>query len=260
MKQLLLTFIFTILVTSGATAQYSIHSCSGDVKIKKGMRLIPAEKGVTVSPADILELAEGAEIEIFNATNSQTYKCGKPGQTSVSGIIISATTLSADKGKSIRDNKRSMATYDPEARNIEVDPRQLSFCVINALRNPGSMQGNECPADFSHAPTPGGGLGFTVGNTMASPIYFNVLKVKDASIAGISISELGQPSGSYVLLPSQTISREQLTPLPTDERHILIMTHFHFDIDKLIEQIESITKSNEAGIPDSSLKVYLSPL
>lgn len=50
MKQLLLTFIFTILVTSGATAQYSIHSCSGDVKIKKGMRLIPAEKrgnGVT---------------------------------------------------------------------------------------------------------------------------------------------------------------------------------------------------------------------
>ncbi len=38
------------------------------------------------------------------------------------------------------------------------------------------------------------------------------------------------------------------------------MTHFHFDIDKLIEQIESITKSNEAGIPDSSLKVYLSPL
>lgn len=281
MKQLLLTFIFTILVTSGATAQYSIHSCSGDVKIKKGMRLIPAEKGVTVSPADILELAEGAEIEIFNATNSQTYKCGKPGQTSVSGIMISTTTLSADKGKSIRDNmnfsrssasgsshvyvesgmvKRSMATYDPEARNIEVDPRQLSFCVINALRNPGSMQGNECPADFSHAPTPGGGLGFTVGNTMASPIYFNVLKVKDDSIAGISISELGQPSGSYVLLPSQTISREQLTPLPTDERHILIMTHFHFDIDKLIEQIESITKSNEAGIPDSSLKVYLSPL
>lgn len=87
-----------------------------------------------------------------------------------------------------------------------------------------------------------------------------MLKVKDDSIAGISISELGQPSGSYVLLPSQTISREQLTPLPTDERHILIMTHFHFDIDKLIEQIESITKSNEAGIPDSSLKVYLSPL
>ena len=39
-----------------------------------------------------------------------------------------------------------------------------------------------------------------------------------------------------LICPSQTISREQLTPLPTDERHILIMTHFHFDIDQLIEQ------------------------
>lgn len=281
MKRIFLTFILHSLVTTALMAQYSIHSCSGDVKIKKGMRLTPVSKGITVSPADILELAEGAQVEIFNASNSQTYRCDKPGQTSVSGIMISATTLSANKGKSIRDNmnfsrpsatgtghvyvesgmvKRSMATYDPEAKNIEVDPRQLSFSVIKALRDPASMQVLTCPTDFSHATTPEGGLGFTVGNTLESPIYFNVLKVSGDSIAGISISELGQPSGSYVLLPAQTISREQLKPLPEQERHILIMTHFNFDIDKLIEQLEGLASSNESGLPDSTLEVYVSPL
>lgn len=281
MKRILFSLLLSALATATALAQYSIHSCSGDVKIRKGMQLTTAAKGASVSAADILELGEGSEVEILNAANSKTYKCTTPGQTSVSGIMISATTLSANKGKSIRDNmnfsrssatgsshvyveagmvKRSMATYDPEAKNIEVDPRQLSICVINALRNPESMQGAECPANFSHAATAGGGLGFSVGNTLGAPIYFNVLKVTGDSLAGISISELGQPSGSYVLLPSQTISREQLSPLPANERHIMVMTHFNFDIDKLIEHIESIATNNETAVPDSSLNVYLSPL
>lgn len=280
MKKLLLLSFISSLTTFAAVAQYSVHSLSGDIKLKKGMQYVTVTKGMQLSAADVLELGEDAAIEIFNASNSQTYKCTKPGSSSVSGIMISATSLAANKGKSIRDNmnfsrssasgtghvyvesgmvKRSMATYDPEARNIEVDPRELSRFVVNALRNPEAPE-SQCPAAFTHSPNPDGGLSFSIGNTLSSPIYFNVIKVADSETSKISISELGQPSGSYVLLPAQTLSREQLAPLPENERHILIMTHFNFDVDKLIEHIEASMQSGDNSTPDSALNVYMSPL
>ena len=183
MKKLLLVSIISALGSLVAVAQYSIHSLSGDVKLKKGMQFVPVAKGTSLTAADVLELGEGASIEIFNTTNSQTYKCVKPGLSSVSGIIISATSLASNKGKSIRDNmnfsrssasgtghvyvesgmvKRTMATYDPEARNIEVDPRELSRFVVNALRNPDAVKDTECPAAFTHTPNPHGGLSLSL--------------------------------------------------------------------------------------------------
>lgn len=281
MKRNIFLTIAIALCSCICSAQYSVLNVSGNVKIKKGMNFQPLAKGSPLTAGDVLELAEGASVEIFNSTNSQSYTCDKPGVTSVSGIMIRATTLASDKGKSIRDNlnfsrssasgtghvyvesgmvKRSMATYDPEAKNIEVDPKTLSRYVINALRNPSSMTNSECPTTFSHDTNPDGGLGFSIGNTLKTPVYFNVIKVAEDSIASISISELGQPSGSYVLLPSQTISREQLSPMKTGERHILIMTHFNFDVDKLIEQIEMIVNSDEIITADNSINVYISPL
>ena len=282
MKQFLLLLFSIAFGCAVACAQYSVHSVEGNVTLKKGLQTIKVVKGLTLSPSDMLDLGEGAQIEIFNSANSQTYKCSQTGMTSVSGIMIRAKSLAGNKGKSIRDNmnfsrtsgsgtghvyvesgmvKRSMATYDPDAKNIEVDPKVLSIAVISALKDPSGVKVTECPATFTHAANADGGLGFSIGNTLSSPIYFNVLKVSGDSLGGVSISELGQPSGSYVLLPSQTISREQLSPMKTGERHILIMTNFNFDIDKLIEHIEHIIKSGEdTQSPDSSLNVFISAI
>lgn len=282
MKQFLLLLCLIAFGCTVASAQYSVHSVEGNVTLKKGLQTVKVVKGLTLSPSDMLDLDEGAQIEIFNSTNSQTYKCTQAGMTSVSGIMIRAKSLAGNKGKSIRDNmnfsrasgsgtghvyvesgmvKRSMATYDPDAKNIEVDPKELSVAVISALKNPSGVAVTECPATFTHAANADGGLGFSIGNTLSSPIYFNVLKMSGDSISNVRISELGQPSGSYVLLPSQTISREQLSPMKTGERHILIMTNFNFDVDKLIEHIEAIVRSGEnTQTANSSLNVFISAI
>ena len=281
MKHLILLLFIISIATQAASAQYSVHSVSGTVTLKKGLQTTAVTQGMSLTAADMLDLAEGAQIEIFNASNSQTYKCSQAGMTSISAIMIRARSISDNKGKSIRDNmnfsrpssgaghvyvesgmvKRSMATYDPEAKNIEVDPQQLSHFVINALRDPASLSPAECPASFTHARNDCGGLGFTVGNTLTTPIYFNIIKICAGNTSRISISELGQPSGSYVLLPDQTISRDHLSPLPPDERHIIVMTHFNFDIDKLIEQVEETMKSGlQHETPDSRLNVFISAI
>lgn len=70
MKKLLLVSIISALGSLVAVAQYSIHSLSGDVKLKKGMQFVPVAKGTSLTAADVLELGEGASIEIFNTTNS----------------------------------------------------------------------------------------------------------------------------------------------------------------------------------------------
>ena len=75
LRAVLAALTLTLAAALPATAQqYTVHSVTGDVKLKKGMKMLPAAKGTAVSPADILELAEGSTVAIFNSANNQTYE------------------------------------------------------------------------------------------------------------------------------------------------------------------------------------------
>ena len=77
----------------------------------------------------------------------------------------------------------------------------------------------------------------------------------------VNISPLGQPAGSYVVLPCQTLSREHFPAIDANEEHILIMTNCRYDVDRVIE--ETIKALNE-GVPvsddEATLPVYIRKL
>lgn len=279
------TAIIAALLMSIApiAAQYSVHSLQGKVQVtvRKSGNTMDAAKGMELSPMDMILIPEGGSVEIFSKPESRTYRCDTPGKMSVLNVKINAGKAARRVAGRITDNinftrraqegvyvesgmvKRSLATYDPEAKNIEVDPAVLSRFVIDALRAPADST-VAMPAELIHSYSPEGGLAFSIANTIETPIYFNLLKIADGDISKVSISELGQPSGSYVLLPTQSITREQTAPLCPTEKHILIMTHFNFDIDRLIEQIEANAAQQPAAdgpkLSSPDLRIYVTAL
>lgn len=274
---------FTLMLTAlmigfvAAWGQYTVDDVTGSVTVKKGGKEIAVTKGMALSPMDDLTLAKGAKVKIFSKAESRSYSWSTEGRHSVQSIKIGAGkaadsvigrvggSLSFARSKGAGEGyvyvesgmvKRSMATYDPAAKNIEVDPRQMSAYVLKALRE---GRCDTLPVELAHGPKDGGGLGFTVVNTRENPVYFNVLKVSGDTVGKVEISELGQPSGSYVLLPSQSIAREQFSALGGADRHVLVMAHFNFDVDKLIEQMEEALKG-EGGQPAGEMDVYVKAL
>ena len=63
----------------------------------------------------------------------------------------------------------------------------------------------------------------------------------------------------YVLLPGQTISREHFIAIPGDEMHLMVMTHSQFDVDEMIEQLESTLKKGSIADsqPETGMPLYL---
>ena len=63
----------------------------------------------------------------------------------------------------------------------------------------------------------------------------------------IDVSELGQPVGSYVILPGQTLARTQEKAPDSSQKHILIATHYYFSIDDLVEALRSAAAAIQDG-------------
>lgn len=269
-----------ILGVASAAGQYTVEDVSGGVTVRKGGKDVAVTKGMALTPMDDLTLGKGASVKIFSNAESRSYSWSKEGKHSVQSIKIGAGkaaesvigrvggSLSFTRRQSAGEGyvyvesgmvKRSMATYDPAAKNVEMDPRQMSAFIVSALRR-GIPDSDSIPAMVTHGRNASGGLAFSVANRLKDPVYFNVLKIRKDSAGRVEISELGQPSGSYVLLPSQSISREQLSAIGEGERHLLVMTHFNFDVDQLIENMEEAMKAGAESDGNGEINVYLKTL
>lgn len=274
----MLLFFLTAAVLSAA-ARYTIFSVGKNVQIKRNGAVLAADKGMEVKATDYIIIGKGGSIEILNSLNSMIFKCEQEGEFSVTRIMIDARDASeTGAAASIREKtrftgsmgkssnvyvetgmvKRAMATYDSEGGNIQIEPISLSRHVVNALRKSKDEE-TAFPVEIGCG-SANGGLQFHLVNTMEFPLYFNIIKITDRTLEQIEISELGQPTGCYVLLPGQAISREQFSGIDPAESHILIMTHCRFNIDDLMDGIDEVKKEKNAIAEDGNLSVYFQRL
>lgn len=278
MKKIILITLLAVLPFFSAMAKYTIHSAKGDVRIERNGQLMPVEKGMEVTATDNIHIPQGAKVEILNSVNSKIFTSTRAGQFNVTRIMIDAqikandhganvggnlqmTRLGMSKGKSpmwVQKGKvtRTMEQYDPTAEKMEADPAHLGNWIAATARTAASKP---MPVQVSHSRPGESGLSFKLENTLDFPVYFNIIKMQGDSIETVTISELGQPMGSYVVLPGQTISREQFSGIDHGNRHIMIMTPYYFDIDELIPKVREAAGSATAVVDDDT-PAYMLPL
>lgn len=282
MKRLTAVLLLFSLIAAvlSAAPRYTVFSVGKNVQIKRSGAILTPEAGMEVKATDYVVIGKGGSIEILNSLNSMIFKCDQEGEFSVTRIMIDARDANATgAAASIRERtrfagnlgkssnvyvetgmvKRAMATYDSEGGDIQIEPKSLSFHVVNTLRKAESLEDASFPVGIEHGAADGG-LHFHLVNTMEFPLYFNIIKVADPSLERIDISELGQPTGCYVLLPGQAISREQFSGIDPKESHILIMTHCRFNIDDLMDGIDEVKNEQDVIVPDANLSVYFRKL
>lgn len=274
MKRILLITLSTILTVLPSMAKYTIHSIKGDVKIERAGQLVSVTKGMEVSATDNLHIAQGAKVEILNSVNSKIFSSTRAGEFNVTRIVIDAQIKAKDHGANVSGNlqmtrfgksknnnpmwvqkgkvTRTMEQYDPTADKIQTDPTHLANWIVATMAASAKNSGKEFPVKVDHQSTPAGGLNFTLENSLDFPVYFNILKTEGDSISSVAISELGQPMGSYVVLPGQTISREQFSGIKPDSRHLLILTPYYFDIDELLPKIREASGTETLVFDDET--------
>lgn len=276
MKRLLL-FIAIISATVTLHANYTLYSFTGNITITQAGKQVTPEKGMKVNASDQIDIPQGAKVEIYNSATKEIFSSSGAGKNSVMGIMLDARKQASKTAGAINDRmrfsagggnpdtrlyteglvKRSMQVYDPGAESLVVEPRALALHIANALLAPQTLESSAIPTPVAHSHLDGGGMQFRVENVLGFPIYLNVVKIRETSLGSVEISELGQPMGSYVVLPGQAIAREHFAGLDPAESHILVITHCRFDIDELIEHINTIFSENDNEQPDSNLPVYL---
>ncbi|MDE7180229.1 MAG: hypothetical protein K2N88_03415 [Muribaculaceae bacterium] len=280
-RRLLLLLCLTIGALS-VSAHYTLHTVTGDVKVESGGKTMTATKGMTVKAIDYIIIPKGGKVEILNDLDKRIYTSITPGKTSVTRLMIDARGAASDNkanvasrmsvgrkspndGKNVYVEKgmvrRSLAVYDPEGDMMEMDAETLGRFVASRLKTENAAGDDSCPVALTSSHPGEGGLGFRLENTLKFPIYFNVIKVKKGNSFEVEISQLGQPAGSYVVLPQQTLSREHFPTVAADESHFIVMTNCQYDVDKVIEEI-SKALSDGSGVDAVSreLPVYVSPL
>lgn len=276
MKRLLL-FIAIISATVTLHANYTLYSFTGNITITQAGKQVTPEKGMKVNASDQIDIPQGAKVEIYNSATKEIFSSSGAGKNSVMGIMLDARKQASKTAGAINDRmrfsagggnpdtrlyteglvKRSMQVYDPGAESLVVEPRALALHIANALLAPQTLESSAIPTPVAHSHLDGGGMQFRVENVLGFPVYLNVVKIRETSLGSVEISELGQPMGSYVVLPGQAIAREHFAGLDPAESHILVITHCRFDIDELIEHINTIFSENDNEQPDSNLPVYL---
>lgn len=259
----LLAMAAILLTFPAGSAQgmpYTVHDVSGPVKIASSGQTRNAEKGMAVKGSDNVIIADGGEIQILHKPMHKIYVWNTPGTISVSSLMINAKNMAADNSgafnkfttfskrdkaegqavySTVGRTTRSMAKFDPDARDMQVDAATLAAVVSPRLLAGGFEEG-ECPVSFTRtADDRLGGASFTMANKLSYPVYFNILKINTSGeTPKVEISELGQPTGNYVVRPGQTLMRGQQSGLVAGERHVVVMTQCFFDIDKLLEAID----------------------
>ncbi len=279
MMQRLLIILLLAFGINTAMAHYSLFTVVGDVQVESGGKTVKATKGQAVKATDLIIIPQGGKVEILNDLDKRVYTSIKPGKISVTKLMIEARGVAADNGANVaaRMNlgrktqkgaekvyvekgmvRRSLATYDPEGEQMEMDAETLGRYVASRISAGTLSSGEDAPVPVESKRLSEGGLSFKMENTLQFPIYFNIIKITKGSKDDVNISPLGQPAGSYVVLPQQTLSREHFPMLDENEEQILIMTNCQYDVDKVIEEIVKALNAPDLSTGnDSSLPVYI---
>lgn len=273
--------IICIMLLAAVTLQahYVLYNFSGNVTFIQNGKNITPEKGMKVNANDKVTISGDGHVEILNSMTKEIFTSGESGTHTVMSIMLDATKQASSTGSAINDRmrfgsknaasdtrlyteglvRRSMLRYDPGAKNLVVEPKALALHVVRALKSSTDVS-EKFPVSLSSGKTVENGREFKVSNCLSFPIYINVIKIRETGSGSVEISELGQPMGSYVVLPGQDLGRAHHQILDPSENHILIMTHCRFDIDELLEHINSLLGDGCQEQPDPNLTVYLSRL
>lgn len=278
MKHICSMLAAIILGLAQASAHYSVKSVSGNVRLRQGSKTVTATAGMEIKPADLIIIGDDSSIDVLDSIDSQIYSARTPGQMTVTRIMFDAKKKARSNSGTVHDKirmgktadsgsgvifiekgkvTRALSTYDPDAERVQVDvdllSQRLYAMLSDSLHDIGSQKS---PVVIRNSHNDGNGILFSVENTLAFPIYFNVIKLGDDGV--VSISELGQPVGSYALQPDQSIARCQNSGLSPSENHILIMTNYYFEIDELLTKLNRlIAEKAIPGNPDSDFPLYI---
>ncbi|MDE6296100.1 MAG: hypothetical protein K2M03_08560 [Muribaculaceae bacterium] len=280
-RRLLLILLLAIGIDT-VMAHYTLHSVTGDVKVESAGKTEKAAAGRIVKATDYIIIPQGGKVEILNDIDKRIYTSIKPGKMSVTKLLIEARGVAADNGANVASRmslgrktqkggekvyvekgmvRRSLATYDPEGEQMEMNAETLGRYVASRIAGGTLSSGEDAPVKVESSHPEGGGLGFMMENTLQFPVYFNIIKIGGNGKGDVNISPLGQPAGSYVVLPHQTLSREHFPALDGGEQHILIMTNCRYDVDKVIEEtIKALNEGVTSAADEAALPVYIRTL
>lgn len=257
-----------------------LHSATEGVAVLSGGKKATATAGMTLKPVDSLIIPEGGSAEVLNTSDNRIYKSVRYGQVSVTKLIIEARESAGSKmgnigskislakntspsGRRIYKEQgvvnRSLCVYDPEAGNVEMDIESLARFVTARLRKDST---ESLPEGIAIETGKAGDAGHSVrvANSGTVPVYFNILSYAESPAPRIEISRIGQPGACYVLLPSQSLAREQLTSLGGD-RLFIVMTPCTFELDRLIDEVNRLLADPDSDAKaDNSLPVYMQTL
>lgn len=282
MIQRFLLVLSLMMLSMTVSAHYSIHSVSGEVKVESGGKTLPASKGMAVKAIDYIVIPKGGKVEIYNDLDKRVYTSITPGRTSVTKLMIAARGAASDNTGNVASRmslgrqkggesknvyvekgmvRRSLAVYDPDGDMMEMDAETLGRFVASRILGNLKATSDESPVDLTSGRLENGGLGFRLENTLQFPVYFNILRVSGGSRPTVEISQLGQPAGSYVVLPQQTLSRQHFPEIPEGETHMIVVTNCQYDVDKVIEEITK-AMADESSLDETAkdLPVYVTTL
>lgn len=281
MKKRLLLMLICLLYVMSLSAAYIVHGVSGGVKIETGGKTVEVTKGMKVNPSDIIDIPAGGKLEIFNELDGKVYTSVKNGKLSVIRLMIDAKQKASDNSAAVRDQlnigkggnntprvymekgmvKRSGGAFGKDPENVDVDPRTLARYVASAVYTGRLDSRVELPVRIEHERGDSVGIRFKVVNERDFPVYFNILKITGTESPILEVSELGQPTGCYVVLPGQSLSREQFECPSKFTRHVLILSHARYDIGEVIDVIGDLMSTEGLGtLPEEDAPVQMLPL
>lgn len=268
-----------IFSSVAASAHYTVHDVVGNVTVESGGKSVTLTKGMTLKATDQIVIPAGGKVEILNTVDKRIYSSIKAGKTSVTRLLIDARGVASDNSANVASRmqlgrkeqkgdqkvyvekgmvRRSLAVYDPEGDGMELDASTLGACLAGLIKGGKLVSGDEAPVRLNSERLRDGGLGFKVENTLSFPVYFNIIRLKEDG--ELEISPLGQPAGSYVLLPRQTMSREHFPAIPEGEKQLIIMANCQYDIDRVIEEAQKALSNGTSSDGTGDLPVFVTTL
>lgn len=269
-----------VLIFSAMTADaaYIVRGVTGNVKLISGDKSTELKEGMKISPSDVIDIPEGGSLDVFNELDNKIYTSVKTGQLSVIRLMLDAQQKASDNRGNVHDQmsvgkggatvgrvymekgmvKRSQAAFGHDSENVDVDPKTLARYVASVVYRGDLNPRNTLPVKVEHYNSPESGVGFRLVNTADFPVYFNVLRISGVDAPVLEVSELGQPDGCYVVIPGQSLSREQFAGSPADVRHVLIVSHCRYDIKEVVDIIGDLLSTEGVGtLPEEDAPVHM---
>lgn len=279
MKTRLILFVAVIMLSISVQAAYKVHGVSGNVKIETDGKTVVVSKGMNVNPSDVIIIPEGGKLEIFNELDGKIYTSVKSGKLSVIRLMLDAKQKASDNSAAVKGQlnvgkgggssssrvfmekgmvKRSHNAFGEDSENVDVDPKTLARYVASAVYTGNLDSRVELPVKIEHEKGDSIGIRFRLVNERDFPVYFNILKITGTESPILEISELGQPSGCYVVLPGQSLSREQFASPAPFSRHVLIVSHARYDMGEVIDVIGDLMSTEGLGtLPEENAPVQM---